>query len=666
MKYTLLTLLMFFAIGQSAFGQTCYVTVTPADTLVCPGDSVQITAIANLIPSGQAFNFNGGVLPTGWTAVGGNTFSTPCTPSLTGDPYYWASTASAGTYPGIETAAFDVSCGGAIVFDMVFAVQGGAAPCEGPDLANEGVELQYSTTGGAPWIPIVYYSPGGYELPQNPNTSGGVATTAGTAYTTWNTFTVNIPVGAMTTSTSFRWTQQTNSGTCCDNWGLENIIINSSGTPCGTNTIVDWSNGLTDTNSFYINPYVNDTLIAYVYDTTGVFQCESTPIYINVRPDDMSFDLVDTIFAYCPNDSFPAEVVNIQDGTMPYSFDWSTGGTNALELIPTGSTQQGEYVYYVDVIDDCGYIHPDSVIMVTNQTLSVEAVTYQNTSSCDMTGIVTINGIQAEGLINAPDQFGDSLSEQYWYYNEDYSDSVNATVYGQFNGLGSGWYYITVTDHVGDGHYCSATDSTFVEMENPPIADFSASVTNGCSPLDVTFTNNSQNTTTYYWDFDNGNSFTTSNLNDQSETFTSTSTVMLVASTDPTCADTAYVIINVSPCGCTDPNATNYNPNATIDDGSCILPIPTVVVPNVITPNGDNLNDIFELTVTNSTSVELTILNRWGNVMFNQKGLNPGWNGNAPNGSEAEAGTYFYRYIVKGVDDNSILEGQGFLQLVRD
>jgi gliding motility-associated-like protein len=143
---------------------------------------------------------------------------------------------------------------------------------------------------------------------------------------------------------------------------------------------------------------------------------------------------------------------------------------------------------------------------------------------------------------------------------------------------------------------------------------------------------------------------------------------MLVASTssDPNCADTAYATITVAPCGCTDPSATNYNPNATIDDGSCVLPIPTVVVPNVITPNADGLNDIFELTVTNSTEIELTILNRWGNVIFHEVGTNPGWDGATQGGLEVEAGTYFYRYIVKGVDENATLEGQGFLQLLRD
>ena len=63
MKYTLLTLLMFFTLSQYTIGQiTCFVTVTPEDTLICPGDSVEITAIANLIPDGQSFNFTSWVI----------------------------------------------------------------------------------------------------------------------------------------------------------------------------------------------------------------------------------------------------------------------------------------------------------------------------------------------------------------------------------------------------------------------------------------------------------------------------------------------------------------------------------------------------------------------------------------------------------------------------
>jgi gliding motility-associated-like protein len=118
-----------------------------------------------------------------------------------------------------------------------------------------------------------------------------------------------------------------------------------------------------------------------------------------------------------------------------------------------------------------------------------------------------------------------------------------------------------------------------------------------------------------------------------------------------------------------DPLAVNYNPLANYDDGSCLYPAPTVYVPNVFTPEGDNTNDLFFLTTTNSTNIELTIVNRWGNVMYENSGPNPAWDGKVASGSYAEEGVYFVKYRVEGLpgtDGNvQFLEGHGFLQLIR-
>ncbi|MCC6700031.1 MAG: hypothetical protein IT221_00810, partial [Fluviicola sp.] len=113
-------------VGFTANAQFCSVYVTPSDTTVCPGDSVQIVAYANLINGNQSFNFNGGAIPAGWSAGGGTTFSQPCGTNSTGTPYYWASTSA--VTPNITTAFFDVSCGGNLIFDMVYSVQGASAP----------------------------------------------------------------------------------------------------------------------------------------------------------------------------------------------------------------------------------------------------------------------------------------------------------------------------------------------------------------------------------------------------------------------------------------------------------------------------------------------------------------------------------------------------------
>ena len=44
------------------------------------------------------------------------------------------------------------------VFEMRYAIQGHSAPCEGPDLTNEGFILQYSLNNST-WVNIDYWPP---------------------------------------------------------------------------------------------------------------------------------------------------------------------------------------------------------------------------------------------------------------------------------------------------------------------------------------------------------------------------------------------------------------------------------------------------------------------------------------------------------------------------
>jgi gliding motility-associated-like protein len=222
----------------------------------------------------------------------------------------------------------------------------------------------------------------------------------------------------------------------------------------------------------------------------------------------------------------------------------------------------------------------------------------------------------------------------------------------------TGWYYFSVQDDV-----CYTEDSIYVDVTNAPIASFTPSVTGGCSPLVVDFTNTSQNAVNFDWVYGNGNAEYINGMGTQQETYTNDATVMLIAYDASNCADTAYANISVEPCGCTDPNATNYNPSATIDDGSCFFPVPVVIAPNIFTPNNDGMNDLFSLDATNAESIDLVILNRWGNVMYESSGPNPAWNGEAPSGIMAGEGTYFYKYVATGPGGDEI-EGHGFVQLV--
>lgn len=85
---------------------------------------------------------------------------------------------------------------------------------------------------------------------------------------------------------------------------------------------------------------------------------------------------------------------------------------------------------------------------------------------------------------------------------------------------------------------------------------------------------------------------------------------------------------------------------STIQDTIIVDPItpiePTITnsfdtdkIPNVLTPNNDGINDVWFLQTTDE--IGLTILNRWGQIVFQYKGNNPIWDG----GNNTE-GVYFY------------------------
>jgi gliding motility-associated-like protein len=212
------------------------------------------------------------------------------------------------------------------------------------------------------------------------------------------------------------------------------------------------------------------------------------------------------------------------------------------------------------------------------------------------------------------------------------------------------------------------TDSAFIDILDPPVAAFSASVQQGCEPLTVVFTNNSQNAQSYLWDFGNGQ---TSNSSEPvSITYNANNAnyiVTLIAQQGAQCTDLTSLTISVAICGCTDSLAINYNPSATLDDGSCLIPEPEIIVPNVFSPNSDDNNETFYLNTKNVTSLQLIILNRWGSVLYDVTSTdlvnnNPFWDGKI-NGEQANEGVYFYKYIAYGLNNQEV-SGHGFLHLV--
>lgn len=78
---------------------------------------------------------------------------------------------------------------------------------------------------------------------------------------------------------------------------------------------------------------------------------------------------------------------------------------------------------------------------------------------------------------------------------------------------------------------------------------------------------------------------------------------------------------------------------------------------NTISPNGDGLNDSWEIVdIENFPENEVQIYNRWGNLVYDETGYNNDWQGTDKDGNELLVGAYYY--VVKlNNEDNVVLTG---------
>jgi len=68
----------------------------------------------------------------------------------------------------------------------------------------------------------------------------------------------------------------------------------------------------------------------------------------------------------------------------------------------------------------------------------------------------------------------------------------------------------------------------------------------------------------------------------------------------------------------------------------------SIFIPNAFSPNGDQLNDIFEVKGRFLAAYRMLIYDRWGQILFDSKNQGQGWDGRF-NGKEIPTGTYAYR-----------------------
>lgn len=140
---------------------------------------------------------------------------------------------------------------------------------------------------------------------------------------------------------------------------------------------------------------------------------------------------------------------------------------------------------------------------------------------------------------------------------------------------------------------------------------------------------------------------------------------------------TSYAYVNMnygvrSIAGCYAVTAVDsFNNESPIVDISCVDNCPYYGLPNVFTPNGDGLNDLY-IPLPDYRfvkDIEIKIYDRWGLLMFETTDININWNGYNKNTKRlCSSGTYYYICTVNEIKLAGIVPHvlKGFIQLINE
>jgi gliding motility-associated-like protein len=159
----------------------------------------------------------------------------------------------------------------------------------------------------------------------------------------------------------------------------------------------------------------------------------------------------------------------------------------------------------------------------------------------------------------------------------------------------------------------------------------------------ISFNNNSTGANSFVWNFgDSSSVFNTLLSNNTAHTYTAAGIycVKLIAT------DTVF--------GCVD------STNKCFD----ILCLSELSEPNVFTPNGDGINDVFKIISTCITSLTCTIFDRWGAEVYEWEGINGSWDGRTLKGEIVSTGVYFYVLEFKN-ESGKFVKKKGFVNLFK-
>lgn len=285
---------------------------------------------------------------------------------------------------------------------------------------------------------------------------------------------------------------------------------------------------------------------------------------------------------YCEGD----EVTLSASSDSEVTYEWFENGTSlgngdTFSFFPTGNTQIA-----VVATDSLGCTDDDTI------DLFVSIVSGQLTAPSSM---CLTDSITLEFLSDDPDAVVDIIwSPDSLIIGEGFIVTSSPIFDTEFT--------VLVIDSVGcEVEYStSLTVGGFFENELTATADPDEILLSESSQLNVDFD------PTFEYEWSPSESLDNPNASDPIATPDMTTTYTVVVTDEFGCTGSAEVTVNV------------IQPNCDESD---------IFVPNMFTPNGDNLNDVFRVESNFIESMNLIVYNRWGQEIFTSNDQNNTWDG---------------------------------------
>ena len=92
-----------------------------------------------------------------------------------------------------------------------------------------------------------------------------------------------------------------------------------------------------------------------------------------------------------------------------------------------------------------------------------------------------------------------------------------------------------------------------------------------------------------------------------------------------------------------------------LESDEAVLPAEeNIVLPNIFTPNGDRVNDLFSIEMSEKSEFQIIVLDAKNQIVFKSNDSNFEWDGTMLSGAPAPAGNYLYYFSAKDMAGNDV------------